>query len=112
MLGLALLHFFVPMPGLAYVVLFNAVLLAMIATLLAVGVRWGDLKVLDLGGGALLLVLMSRYYDVAWGWFGPISFAGGAVGLGVVVLAALFLARRQAAGALRPRPAPARMPPA
>jgi hypothetical protein len=107
MLGLSLLYFFVPLPGVFYVVLFNVVLLAMIATLMTVGVRWRDLKVLDLGGGALLLVLLTRYYDLAWDSLGLTSFALGGLLLVLIALPGLLMARRRA---LQPMPAPAAAP--
>jgi uncharacterized membrane protein len=94
MLGLCLLYFFVPLPGLFYVVLFNVVLLAMIGTLLVVGVRWRDQKVLNLGSGALVLVLLSRYYDATWESLGLVAFAVGALLVAAIAVPGILIIRR------------------
>ena len=99
LIGGVLLYTVVPLPTLAYVLLWNAVLFALVSAVTWVGYTRRDARLVDIGGGALALLLIARYVSVAAGRLPVGTLLLGLLPVTVVVGVALWILRSSVAEA-------------
>lgn len=78
------LYTVLPLPTIVYMVIWNAVLFALIGAVIARGWRQGDLRLVQIAGAALALCLVARYVGLTWK-----RLPMGTMVLGLLVVAAV-----------------------
>jgi uncharacterized membrane protein len=107
MIGLVALYTIVPLPTFFYLVMWNAVLVAMLVVALATGVKRHDVKLMEIGGIGLSLLAIARWVTIGMPRLPLGTFI---VGLGVILALSVggFLLLRSLPAA---QPQPTKPPP-